>query len=139
LIERLVEQVHSEMSSGESAAALNVSDLLNECADSAAAMGAARSIKVVRSIPAELSCHIPAHRLRSVITDLLSNAIDYNAPGGKVEISCLHDGSQLRIRIGDSGAGIAEKDRPRLFQPFDRVDREADPQHLGLGLFLVQS
>jgi signal transduction histidine kinase len=139
LVGRLLEQVHSELSAEDSRELTDVSALLNEKCDCAAEFAAARSIEVVRAIPGDLKCEISPRRLQSIVANLLANAVEYTPPGGKVGISCLHDGSKLRVRISDNGPGIAEGNLARLFQPFDRLDRGSDPQHLGLGLFLVQS
>ena len=138
LVERLEEQARSELSVGDFADAVDVSELLNQCSDAAAEAALPQSIELVRSIPADLKCYICSQRLRSVVSDLLANAVEFNKPQGKVEISCLHDGQKLRIRISDTGVGMSAEDRTRLFRAFDRA-AGADPQHLGLGLFLVQS
>jgi len=79
-------------------------------------------------------------RLRQVITNLLSNAIKYNDPGGRVTLRARPDGDTWWIEVEDTGHGIAPADRARLFQPFNRPDREATRiAGAGLGLALSQS
>ena len=72
--------------------------------------------------------------------NLVSNAIEYNSPGGTVELSAETDGGDTEIVVKDNGPGISPEHLPHLFQPFYRATkaREADG-HLGLGLFLVDS
>jgi signal transduction histidine kinase len=139
LVERLVELVQTETAGADLVETTDASKLLNQCCDAAAELAGSRNIRVIRSIPSDLKCHISAPRLRSVVSDLLFNAVEYNKAGGRVEISCLHDSRQLRIRISDDGPGIAPEFRPQLFQPFGRAGRGPDERHLGLGLFLAQS
>jgi len=79
-------------------------------------------------------------RLRQVLTNLLSNAVKYNRPGGSVTLRAgVADGEWL-IEVEDTGHGIGPADRARLFQPFNRLGREASGiAGAGLGLALSQS
>lgn len=76
-------------------------------------------------------------RLRQVLSNLLSNAIKYNRPGGLVEASLSLHGDRLRIEVRDNGVGMTDAQRDQLFQPFNRLGRENDPQVRGTGLGLV--
>lgn len=64
-------------------------------------------------------------RLRQIFLNLLSNAIKYNHPGGTVEVRCqsLPDGF-LRFLVSDTGKGISDAHRDRIFEPFDRLGAE---------------
>lgn len=75
--------------------------------------------------------------LREVFTNLISNAIRYNRPGGRVEIA-LRNGRTLTV--ADTGMGIAEKDRPHIFERFYRVDkaRSREQGSSGLGLAITR-
>lgn len=83
-------------------------------------------------------------RLRSVLVNLLSNAIEYNRVGGvarlAVDAAPVGDPAKVRLSVSDDGIGIGPEHLPRVFEPFYRADpaRRKD-EHLGLGLFLVQS
>ncbi|MBJ6752470.1 two-component system histidine kinase PnpS [Geomonas anaerohicana] len=79
-------------------------------------------------------------RLEQVLINLLDNAIKYSEPGGKVELSACREGELVRISVRDSGIGIPEKDLPRLFERFYRVDeaRSRDNGGTGLGLSIVK-
>ena len=79
-------------------------------------------------------------RLRQVITNLLSNAIKYNRPGGSVTLRARSADDEWHIEVEDTGHGISPADRARLFQPFNRLGREASGiSGAGLGLALSQS
>ncbi len=78
-------------------------------------------------------------RLRQVITNLLSNAVKYNRKGGDVTLRAQAVGDEWHIEVEDTGHGISPADRARLFQPFNRLGREASGiSGAGLGLALSQ-
>ncbi len=76
-------------------------------------------------------------RLREVVTNLLTNAIRYNVPGGKVEVSLQERGDRAVLAVADTGVGIPEKDRPHLFERFYRVDKARSREQGGTGLGLA--
>jgi two-component system OmpR family sensor kinase len=75
--------------------------------------------------------------------NLMGNAVEHNRPGGTVEVHCETRGHDLEITVSDTGPGIDPEHLPHIFQPFYRAKRQEEPedarQHLGLGLFLVDS
>jgi two-component system phosphate regulon sensor histidine kinase PhoR len=75
-----------------------------------------------------------------LISNLLTNAIDYNRPGGDVHISTSTCGESAVLSVRDSGIGIAQADIPRIFERFYRVDAERGGEgHAGLGLAICQA
>lgn len=79
-------------------------------------------------------------RLLQVLTNLLSNAIKYNRPGGFVRVfhESLENG-MVRLTVQDSGVGIRPEDRPRIFEPFERVvDQDAFVSGTGIGLSICK-
>lgn len=77
------------------------------------------------------------NRLDQVLGNLLSNAIKFTERGA-VELSAAHDHRGcLRLAVTDSGPGIAESDRERLFQPFEQIDSSTTRPHGGSGLGLA--
>jgi PAS domain S-box-containing protein len=78
----------------------------------------------------------PKH-LTQVLVNLLSNAIKYNHPGGTVTLTCDEYAGRVRLRVADTGAGVAPELHERLFAPFDRLDAESRGiEGTGLGLAL---
>jgi len=80
-------------------------------------------------------------RLRQVLLNLLTNAIKYNRPGGRVD---LHLGvpaaGEVSLHVRDTGHGIAESDLPRLFEPFHRGRHaQGAVEGTGIGLSLSRS
>jgi CheY-like chemotaxis protein len=76
-------------------------------------------------------------RLQQVLLNLLSNAVKYNRPGGVVRVECRAVGpDRLHISVGDTGQGLTPSELGQLFQPFNRLGREADVKE-GTGIGLV--
>jgi signal transduction histidine kinase len=76
-------------------------------------------------------------RLRQVLTNLISNAIKYNAAPGRVLLTVDTDDDNVRIHVTDTGPGIAPDDLPRIFVAFDRLNAErSSVRGAGLGLAL---
>ena len=76
-------------------------------------------------------------RIQQVIWNVLSNAIKFTSPGGRVEISGarLHD--RVVVRITDDGEGLDPSFIPHLFEPFWQGDPSTTRRHGGLGLGLA--
>jgi signal transduction histidine kinase len=72
-------------------------------------------------------------RLRQVVDNLLSNAITYNRDGGTVFLGTTSDGASSWILVRDTGAGMSEDERARLFQRFYKAG-PARRSGTGLGL-----
>lgn len=80
-------------------------------------------------------------RIQQVLNCLLSNAIKFTNDGGvRVKVACLDDTLdkvKLRIAVADSGIGIADEDRNKLFIRFSQVDASDTRKYGGSGLGLV--
>ncbi len=83
---------------------------------------------------------IDPDKLREVLTNLLHNAIQYNQPGGSVDLHVSRNNGSLAVEVSDTGIGIAPEARERIFERFYRVDpsRGSDDLHAGLGLAIVK-
>ena len=76
-------------------------------------------------------------RVKQVLINLLFNAVKYNKPGGAVAVECiLSPPDSIRISVRDTGAGLAPEQLAQLFQPFNRLGREAGAEE-GTGIGLV--
>jgi two-component system OmpR family sensor kinase len=76
-------------------------------------------------------------RLGQVVTNLVTNAIRYNKPGGQVRVRLVIDGSAAVLKIEDTGYGIPEADQPHVFERFYRVDKDRSRLSGGTGLGLA--
>ena len=75
-------------------------------------------------------------RLEEVVWNLLSNAVQASASGGRVVLSVDVTDSELQLTVRDTGAGISASDLPHIFEPF-RQGGGAPGGHRGLGLGLA--
>ncbi|HVP15466.1 MAG TPA: GAF domain-containing sensor histidine kinase [Terriglobales bacterium] len=78
-------------------------------------------------------------KMRQVLVNLLTNAIKFSPPRGRIVISTERDGDFLRASVSDQGQGIAPEDAPHIFELFAQGVRERGEQRgLGIGLHLVK-
>jgi two-component system phosphate regulon sensor histidine kinase PhoR len=86
------------------------------------------------------SISVPLRRrmLRTVIENLLENAIRYAGEGATATVSLRRDGDGILLQASDDGAGVPEEDAPRLFERFFRSDRARTTRGSGLGLAIVK-
>jgi two-component system, OmpR family, sensor histidine kinase SenX3 len=79
-------------------------------------------------------------QLTSMFMNLVDNAVKYTPPGGRVEVTGGFEGSEIVIRVSDTGIGIPEGKLPRIFERFYRVDkaRSKETGGTGLGLSIVK-
>lgn len=81
-----------------------------------------------------------ADRLLQVLLNLLMNAVHYTPQGGSVELECEPLVDRVRVHVRDTGIGIPERHRRRVFERFYRVnrDRSRATGGTGLGLSIVK-
>ena len=75
-------------------------------------------------------------RLEQVATNLLTNAIKFSAPGGRVEVSLAREPDHVVLTVRDFGYGIDPALMPKLFERFRQGDASSTRRHGGLGLGL---
>jgi two-component system phosphate regulon sensor histidine kinase PhoR len=78
-----------------------------------------------------------ADRLKQVLLNLVDNAIKYSGPKGRVRIRAEVSGQDISVSVVDSGVGIPEGERDRIFERFYRVEKGRSAKHGGRGLGLA--
>lgn len=79
-------------------------------------------------------------RLKQVVFNLLSNGITFTPKRGTVRLEARREGDDLLITVADTGIGIPQADRERVFRPFEQgAGPDADKSGAGLGLTLVRN
>ena len=79
-------------------------------------------------------------RLQQILLNLLTNAIKFTPPGGRVTVSCEHRGERVLIRVQDTGVGIPREQLEMIFDPFVQLEAQPnDPSQRGVGLGLAIS
>jgi signal transduction histidine kinase len=75
--------------------------------------------------------------LSMLVENLVSNAVKYNRPGGKVQVRATEEGKWITLEVSDTGLGIPQSFRPHLFEEFYRVKTPETQNIPGTGLGLV--
>ncbi|MCP4427082.1 MAG: PAS domain S-box protein, partial [Chloroflexi bacterium] len=80
-------------------------------------------------------------RLTQALNNLVSNAIKYSPDGGSIRISGAVHSRYVTVSVSDTGIGIPEHEKPRIFQQFSRLDNALSrkTEGTGLGLFLSKA
>ena len=78
-----------------------------------------------------------AARLQQVIWNLVSNAVKFTDPGGRIDVRIDATESDVRVSVADTGQGIAPEFLPYVFQRFRQADNGPARVHGGLGLGLA--
>jgi signal transduction histidine kinase len=102
----------------------------------------ARNIEIRTEVPLPApSPVVDPGALRRVLSNLVSNAIKYNADGGTVTVSARMTESEVAIRVADTGQGIANEKLSQITLPFIQGDDDASTSRdgFGLGLSIVQA
>ncbi len=112
--------------------------LIEEVLTDLESLAARKNIRLVRECePVTMTgSDILIYRL---VYNLVENAIKYNIDGGQVTVTCREWDKHIHIMVSDTGKGIPEELRSRIFEPFFRVDKSRSRElgGIGLGLALV--
>jgi PAS domain S-box-containing protein len=90
--------------------------------------------------PVPLQVEVDPTRFEQIMMNLLTNAVKYTEPGGRIELSAERDGAWVVLRVRDTGIGIPSEMLSRVFDLFVQVERRLDRAQggVGIGLTLVR-
>ena len=105
-------------------------------------MARERGLRFSVSLPEEEIplCRCDGNRIAQALSVLLDNAFSYTPSGGRVELSLtLRPGGRVRFSVADTGPGVPEEEKERIFQRFYRADASRqNREHFGLGLCVAR-
>ncbi|MNT34312.1 Non-motile and phage-resistance protein [compost metagenome] len=102
-----------------------------------APLAAKRRQQLFLDIPPELPLVMAdEQRVTQILLNLVNNALKFTPEGGEIRLAVEADASALRVRVEDTGIGIAHDDMPKLFKPFSQVDMSNTRLVGGTGLGL---
>src|SRR5262249_26778270 len=78
-----------------------------------------------------------SNRLQQIVWNLLSNAAKFTPRNGRVDLSLERAGSQIQIKVSDSGVGINPEFLPFVFDRFSQANTGSERKYGGLGLGLA--
>ena len=117
---------------------VKVAEFLQDTFDSVARGKTANDVQVEIQLSNNLSSiDVDKNLVRVALNNLLTNAIKYNKPGGKVTLTAEETDSQLIINITDTGIGINKHDQEHIFEKFYRSDNDNVRTKSGHGLGLA--
>jgi signal transduction histidine kinase len=92
------------------------------------------------SVQNRLTVRTDPDKLREVVMNLTHNAIEYNRPGGEVELSAAATAGGVVVEVRDTGIGMPPEIQAKIFERFFRADpsRQGTGVHAGLGLAIVK-
>ena len=117
---------------------------IDDCLERNQARAEAKTLTLVEKPPKDAPATVPAladpDALRQILDNLVDNAIKYTPNGGRVTIRWNATAGHVSFEVEDTGVGIPEKDLPRVFERFYRVDkaRSRAVGGTGLGLAIVK-
>jgi signal transduction histidine kinase len=121
---------------------VEVSALVREVLAERGTTALQKGLSLVNEVPAELpKVDADPRRVRQVLSNLLTNAIKYTPAGGTVTLKAQVEDDTMRVAVGDTGIGISEDQRRRIFDAFTQVDMSNTRQvgGVGLGLYIVKA
>jgi two-component system, OmpR family, phosphate regulon sensor histidine kinase PhoR len=116
-------------------------ELLEEAAASLSSQAAAKKIEIDTTSADVPSVVTDGARLRSILENLVENAVKYTPEGGRVDLTARPGpDATVLFEVADNGPGIAPEHLPRIFERFYRVDkaRSRELGGTGLGLAIVK-
>lgn len=117
---------------------VSLAEVISECQKMIAPQAQQRGIQMIfPTLRDRYFVRADRTRVKQVLLNLLSNAIKYNIKQGSVEVKCaLSVPGRIRVSVVDTGAGLRPEQVAQLFQPFNRLGREAGGEE-GTGIGLV--
>ncbi|HXD20997.1 MAG TPA: ATP-binding protein [Vicinamibacterales bacterium] len=113
---------------------LYLDDVVEDCRRAVDVLARERGITVTSAAPGDVPVRGDEELLRRLLVNLLQNAVQHSPRGGAVSIAVSPNGSRVYVRVSDSGTGIPESDRARIFERFVQLDPSRRTEGTGLGL-----
>ncbi|MBI5634254.1 MAG: PAS domain-containing protein [Nitrospirae bacterium] len=110
---------------------IDLADLLKSCVETIEE--SAQNIRILMDAPAEIMIRADEVFMRQAISNLLQNAVEAMPEGGEINISCAVEGDKRLLTLADTGHGIPENIRDKIFLPFYTTKEHGT----GLGLAIV--
>lgn len=119
----------------------NINKLVDVIVKRVTPIAEAREIKITTSYYKEVSCNVDEAKLIQAFSNIIENAVKYNIDGGSVSISLNADNKYFHLKVADTGVGIPDDCKDRVFDRFYRVDkaRSRDTGGTGLGLAITKN
>ncbi|MCI2954078.1 ATP-binding protein [Staphylococcus caprae] len=140
LVMDLLDLSHIEQQNEIETSYMNLSELAYNTIDNLQTQATNKNIEIKSEIEKDVIIEAHENKVAQVITNLLSNAINYSLEDSKVIVRVYREGKKVNLEIQDFGIGISAKDQKHIFERFYRVDkaRSRDSGGTGLGLSITK-
>lgn len=103
-------------------------------------MSEAASVNLVNEVPEGTTVYADKNMLVSIVQNLVSNAIKYTPPGGRITVSAITGEDRVTVTVKDTGIGISKEKLDKLFKPQLKTLTQArkEDKGAGIGLLLVK-
>jgi signal transduction histidine kinase len=116
---------------------VDLGPVLESAVDGARAFFDRRQQRLVVEVASGVHAHVDPTRVAQIVTNLLHNASKFTPEGGMVRVGLGLQGGTAVASVSDSGPGVAQADRERIFEMFSRVNRPGARSESGLGIGLA--
>ena len=119
---------------------LNLGELIEEASALLEESANQKSITIAKDLPVGLIMFADKSMINTVLRNLISNAIKYTNPGGRIDISAIQGEKELTVNVSDNGVGIKEETLEKLFLIGASTSTRgtSDEEGTGLGLILCK-
>ncbi|AXZ23205.1 two-component system histidine kinase PnpS [Staphylococcus warneri] len=140
LVMDLLDLSHIEQQNEITTSYMNLSELAYTTIDNLQNQAQNKNITIESNIEQDVIFKANENKIAQVITNLLSNAINYSTNDNKVIVSVYREGKKVNLEIQDFGIGISAEEQKHIFERFYRVDkaRSRDSGGTGLGLSITK-
>ncbi len=116
-----------------------IDDLIEEAVEEVQPIADAKGHRVVMDVERDLpELSLDRDMVQRVLINLLDNAIKYTRSEGLITVTASKGKQDIVVSVRDTGPGIPESEQAHIFEKFTRVEHEARPKGLGLGLAFCQ-
>jgi len=116
---------------------IDLTEIIHECVMFVKAQAEIKEINIVYQFPEKLEIHADENLLKSVIRNLLTNAIKFTERNGLIEICSIEKHDFVQLSIKDSGVGIAAHILDKIFKIDNKVSTNGTAYETGTGLGLL--
>ena len=115
---------------------VDVNELVKLAIHTVEPMAIQRNVRIHLDMNGSPELTADADEIEIIMNNLLSNAVKYNKEGGEVNVSIRNGGPSMTIKVEDTGIGISNEDKDKLFREFARIKTAETRDITGSGLGL---